>query len=111
MGGFVAKLEITNLKNGDSVTYLTLVSGVIKGRGKKKVVQVYVQADDSKWYLQRKSFVFGKKFYTPCVFGPLLSSNNSGYNVVAVLSSDRPHSPVDALPADVVKSEEVKVYR
>lgn len=73
-------------------------------------VQVYILANDNKWYLQKPADVKGNCFKCDCSFGFEESFGNS-FIAVALLTEDRPGSPLDELPLDIFKSRPVKFKR
>jgi hypothetical protein len=82
---------------------------VLHGRSDTEPVQVYVLANDKKWYLQKNVQTHGRKrFSVTCSFGDQTSKSGETFQVVAIATADRPRTPIDTLP-DVEKSNTITV--
>jgi hypothetical protein len=97
------KINIVRPVNGDSVRKITYVMGKAT-----KPVQVYVLANDSQWYLQKKVVCMGNYFFGMVILGDEDLPSSPEYTLVAVATSNRPKTPLTALP-DGPKSNFVKV--
>lgn len=91
-----------------NVEFKHMISGVVEPACSP--VQVYILANDNKWYLQKPVEAEGKHFTCDCSFG-FENSFDHEFNAVALITADRPASPVDSLPEDVVKSKPIRVKR
>jgi len=86
-----------------------LVRKVTYAMGKStRPLQVYVLANDNKWYLQKKVLRFGNLWFGVVVLGDEDIPSSLEYTIVAVATPDRPKTPLDVLP-DAPKSNMVKV--
>src|SRR5690242_2735378 len=96
--------------DGSEVGKTTLVWGKLRHKGQ---VQVYVKANDGKYYLQKPVIYIGGLFKkrlwaVECFLGDDSSEYGLDYEITAVLTDERPHTPLDVLPA-CAKSRTVKV--
>ena len=81
----------------------------LHGWTSRKPIQVYVLSNDGLWYLQKNVVFHGRKrFSVECFFGNETTQPGSVFKVVAVVSDERPHSPVVQLP-EGAKSNPVTV--
>jgi len=77
-------------------------------------IQVYVRANDSRWYLQREVTFDGLDWSVDCILGDYKVKNEhmkfQKYAIVALLTPDRPETPLESLPSDVVRSNKVVAH-
>ena len=84
------KISITSPTHMSIVGRELIVKGKVTGN---KPVQLYILADDNKWYLQEHTVYHGSKWATKCYLGTP-ESTNRWYVIAAVVDNKRPHSPV-----------------
>lgn len=95
------------VKQNTKVGHRHIISGKTKGNME---VNAYILANDGLYYLQPPAVWHGNKFSIECTFGfEELSDDFLGYEAICVASSERPHSPVNELPAGECVS--VRVWR
>jgi len=102
-----AKLKMNKFFIGKK-TVTKKVSGTVVPANSS--VQIYVLSADGMWYLQPEAKVQGIKWSCKCFFGKTVPFGKS-YKLVALLTDQRPTSPIASLPDGVVKSNEVLVIR
>jgi hypothetical protein len=68
----------------------------------KKDVQVYVLANDGKYYLQDPVFKDGILWSCGCGFGDKDTHSGSSLFILLVESKERPHSPIDVMKYPVL---------
>jgi len=101
------KLQITAPEMFEVVGFDLVVSGKVNPA--HMPVQVYVMAADGKWYLQKPAVKTGNKWSVDCHIG-FEAPEDFVYTIVAVMTEDRPTTPIDVLP-DVCMSDAVTVLR
>lgn len=104
----MSKVRIDSPGMFDSVGFEFTVCGKVNPA--RCPVQVYVQAADNKWYLQKETVKRGNRWSVPCHFGGETHTIGAAYAVVAILTEDRPTTPLDTLP-DVETSDVILVFR
>lgn len=83
----------------------------VKGIAKALVpVQLYVLANDGKWYLQQPAVFVGFCWSVECVLGLTDGPKSQKYVIVALATPDRPETPLDTLPSGVVRSNKIVVH-
>ena len=97
------KISINAPVDGDKVRKITYVMGY-----STRPLQVYVLANDSHWYLQKKVVRFGNHWFGVVTLGDEDLPSSPEYTIIAVATSDRPKTPLEVLP-DMPKSNAVKV--
>ena len=102
-----SKLKMNKFFIGKN-TVTKKVSGTVFPPGSS--VQIYVLSADGMWYLQPEAKVRGTKWSCKCFFGKTVPFGES-YKLVALLTDQRPTSPIASLPEGVIKSNEVLVVR
>lgn len=62
--------------------------------------QLYVQANDGLWYLQRQPMFRSRRKHwsVDCCFGDANTPTGASFTLVAVFTDKRPHSPLEFLP-------------
>lgn len=85
-------MYISHPRNGSVVGRKSL----IKGFGKP--AQVYVFSNDGRWYLQKPVSYHHGSWHVYAYFGDSTTKSGAGFQIVAVNTTDRPKSPIDALP-------------
>jgi len=104
----MSKVSISSPRIFETVDFEFTVCGKVNPAHSS--VQVYVQAADDKWYLQKETTKRGSHWSVPCHFGDETHTIGVAYAVVAIVTKERPTSPVDILP-DGEKSDVVLVFR
>jgi len=104
----MSKVRIDSPEMFDTVGFEFTVCGKVTPA--KLPVQVYVQAADNKWYLQREVEKHGGHWAVSCHFGDETGTIGAAYAVVALLTEDRPTTPLETLP-DVKTSDVILVFR
>lgn len=99
-------IQISAIRN---VSYHEVVSGSVDPA--ETGVQVWVLANDGRYYPQRPPVVEGHNFSTQCSFGFAAGPVGRTYQVVATLGKSLPNIPRKSLPATLEKSEPVRVSR
>jgi hypothetical protein len=74
-------------------------------------VQLWVLANDARWYLQAPVVVAGTTFTGTCVYGKSAGTVGLTYSILATSGRRLPGKPVRELPDDIQKSLPVKVRR
>ena len=104
----MTKLRIDSPGMFDSVGLEFTVRGKVNPA--PTAVQVYVQAFDNKWYLQRPVEKHGNRWSVVAHFGDESGTVGAVYAVAAITTEDRPTTPLDTLP-EGFKSDVVLVVR
>lgn len=89
------KVQIYCPKFWSKVSTPTKVRGRVNHAGVP--VQLYVFSKDRKWYLQKPVVFNNKNFVGEVSFGDAATPNRRVFKLAAVITSERPESPVDSL--------------
>lgn len=99
-------IQISAIRN---VSYHEVVSGAVEPANTD--VQLWVLANDGRYYPQRPPVVEGHNFSTQCSFGFAAGPVGRTYQVVATLGKSLPNIPRKALPETLEKSDPAIVTR
>src|SRR4030095_1377039 len=83
----------------EKVELLQTVGGVVFDN---KKLQVYVLANDGRYYLQDPIMYDGIKWTCGCGFGDSNTQSGATFYVLVVESEERPHSPIDTMKYPVL---------
>lgn len=95
---------ITKPKNNTKVGVMVAVKGIATG-----MVQLYVFAKDDKWYLQPLVNMVGNKWNGKIYLGDQQPAKNAIYTIAAVLTDQRPKTPLTDLPNHLTAKIKVKI--
>jgi hypothetical protein len=98
---------ITYPQTDEKVDLKSNIGGFVTKKGAP--LQVYVLANDDKWYLQ-KPVIFMNRFWTcNCTFGDMSTKVGDSFFAAVVESDKRPQSPINDLLEEIV--DYVRVQR